>query len=227
VKPRWAALPLLLLTACIHAPVPPVDPGPDAEHLRAWMDHNLAGVRTARISARVHLDSALGQGQVRLDGDWQQDRGLRLILRSPLGTELARLDSGGAGLVLSDTRLGPLLTLLDSSILGDLLSGELEEQGRLGLLLWGDLRPGRDARFRPAAGTQPAGFASGDTLWHVEPELGLCDRLEWPGITMELDRFQRVGPRWQPRLLRLVETGMAGTSRQSVIVEYLELELRH
>ncbi|MCA9782728.1 MAG: hypothetical protein KDC10_10810 [Calditrichaeota bacterium] len=214
---------LLLLSACIHSSVPPPRESWDGVGLRAWMERNWQDIGRASIEARVHLDSRMGQGVLRLEGDWRRDRGLHMVVRTGLGTELARLDTGGEGLVLSDERLQPMLTLLDSSLLGDLFSGELERRGYLGMLLWGELQPGAEARFDPGP---PARFASGDTTWRVDPLTGLCDRMELPGLSLELDRIHRRNGRWRPRILRVEQTPEDGQGRQVVLVEYLSLDLR-
>lgn len=227
-NPRAGLLLLCLLGACVRAPLAPRPDTADEAALRAWMDHQLGSIDRATLSARVHLDGALGQGQIQVDGDWQQGRGLRLILRTPLGTELARLDTAAGGLSLREERLEPLLGQLENTPVGALLAGAAGstalDRTVVGRLLWGDLRPGPDARLGRDPQGRPA-FESGDTLWTLDPASALCTRMEYPGTRIELERLHRRGPWWQPRLLRLVQRPPEGGPAQAVVIEYRELEL--
>jgi hypothetical protein len=188
------------------------------------MDHNLAGIRTGRLlGARAPGRRPRPGPGPAWTGTGSRAAACGMILRSPLGTELARLDSAAArGPGLSgSTRLAPAADRCwIPPCWGSCCPASWRSRGRRGAAALGRPSPrpgGHASEPRPLDTGKTAPRHGGTTsaavipCGSVDPATALCDRLEWPGHPgWTLERFQRVGGRWQPRLLRLAETRHGG-----------------
>ncbi len=173
------------------------------------------------FSGRLYLQSRrMGQGQLRISGDWSREAGLYLALRTPLGGRLGELEVRTAGepeLHLADEELRSLLFLVEEGLPGRLLKGELRTAEELGPWFWGDWQPSAEAVYMPAGRS----FARGDTLWQLDSLRAVCSEFRTPELVVRCEDFRRSpAGRWLPSRIRITE------EHRSAVISWKKLDDR-